>query len=393
MNIVDIVVLGFAALALASGYRQGLVLTVGQYVGVIAGLVAGASLAPTVVDWTGVAAIPARILIVVLVVMVAATVGHRLGDAVASPFSHALGRLPFAAMLDHAGGAAVSLVIALVVAWAAARTLANGPGQPARLIQQSVVVRQLDALAPPAPGLLTSLQRVLTDELGPNVFIGLEPQLPSALALDPSSAATPAVANVARSVVRIEGTGCGGRVSGSGFPIAPDEVITNAHVVAGTRQTTVVTGRGRFPGQVVLFDPERDVAVVRAPGLNLAPLSFGDAPRGRRGAVIGYPGGGPERVAPSVIDGRISARGEDIFGDNGVTRDVLVVGADIRPGDSGGPVVDSNGLVLGVIFARSVAHPGQGFALTAKEIATDLQSLDSGQPILDAGRRFQCASS
>ncbi len=391
MNIVDVVILAFAAIALASGYRQGLLLTLGQYAGLLAGLVGGAALAPHVLAWTNVSATPGRILIVVVVIMLSATVGHRIGDALMAPFSLALRRLPVADLFDHAGGAAVSVVIALVVAWAAARTLANSPGQPAQLIQQSVVVRRLDAIAPPAPDLLTHLQQVLTDELGPNVFIGLEPELPSSLGVDPSSIDGPGVAAAARSVVRIEGKGCGGRVSGSGFPIGPEQVLTNAHVVAGTRQTTVVAQGAQLSGQVILFDPERDIAIIQVPGLAATPLQFGEASRGARGAVIGYPGGGPERVVPAVVEGRISARGEDIFAQNGVTRDVLVVGADIRPGNSGGPLVDANGVALGVVFARSVAHPGAGFALTAKEIAPDLQSLSAGQPIFDSGR-FQCAS-
>ena len=392
MNIVDVAILVFAAIALASGYRQGLLRTLGQYAGLLAGLAAGAALAPHVLEWMAISSTAGRVLLVVVVIMASAAVGHRVGDAVAAPFSTALRRLPIAGVLDHAGGAAVSVAVALAVAWATAQSLANAPGQTAQLIQQSVVVRRLDDLAPPAPNLLSNLQQVLSDELGPNVFIGLEPDLPSPLAVDPGSATAPGVARAAESVVRVEGRGCGGRVSGSGFPIAADQVLTNAHVVAGTRQTTVVTSQGRrFSGQVILFDPERDVAVIQVPGLQATPLTFVEASRGDHGAVIGYPGGGPERVVSAVVDGRISAKGGDIFAENRVSRDVFVVGADIQPGNSGGPLVDENGSALGVVFARSVAHAGEGFALTAQEIAPDLQSLNAGEPVFDSGR-FQCAS-
>lgn len=392
MNAIDVLILLFVAVALASGFRQGFVLTVGQYAGLVAGLVGGGLLAPHVVSRIDSSAAAERAVAVVVTVVLAAALGHRLGTLAASPLRQLLRRLRVTAVVDNAAGALVSFVIALAVAWAAAETLAAGPAGPGRLIQQSIVVRELDSFAPSAPAFLTNLQRLITDELGPNVFIGIEPNLPSPASIDPAVASDPDVVAAARSVVKIEGRGCGGRVSGSGFPISSTLVVTNAHVVAGTRQTSILTERGRVAGHVVLFDPDRDLALIEVAGLNVPALTFADASRGDRAAIVGYPGGGSQRVAAAVVDGRMSARGQDIFGQATVTRDVLVISGEIQPGNSGGPLLDEAGHVIGVVFARSLSHPGQGFALTQKEIAPDLQSLDAGQPIFDEVRWRQCAA-
>jgi S1-C subfamily serine protease len=161
--------------------------------------------------------------------------------------------------------------------------------------------------------------------------------------------------------------------------------------VAGTRSTQVRISGGRvLPGKVILFDSQRDVAVVQVPGLNATPLTFADASRGTTGAAIGYPGGGPERVVPAVVDGQITARGKDIFGEAEADRDVFVIGGDVEPGNSGGPLVNTAGQALGMVFARSLSESNKGFALTPAEIQPDLQSLADGNPILDSGR-FHCA--
>ncbi|MEO9253923.1 MAG: trypsin-like peptidase domain-containing protein, partial [Tepidiformaceae bacterium] len=183
----------------------------------------------------------------------------------------------------------------------------------------------------------------------------------------------------------------GGLLIGSGFPISADQILTNAHVVAGTRTTVVRISGGRvLSGKVVLFDSERDVAVVEVPGLHATPFTFTDAQRGTTGAAIGYPGGGPERIVPAVVDGTITARGKDIFGEANANRDVFVIDADVEPGNSGGPLVNRAGEAVGMVFARSLSEANKGFALTPAEIQPDLQSLADGSPILDSGR-FRCA--
>jgi S1-C subfamily serine protease len=175
-------------------------------------------------------------------------------------------------------------------------------------------------------------------------------------------------------------------VSGSGFPVGTDEVLTNAHVVAGTRGTTVSILPGRtLRGTVVLFDPNRDVAIVRVPGLGLTALGQASAGRGTHGAAIGYPGGGPEVVAPAVVDTGVRATGRDIYGNQLVTRQIWIIEASIHPGDSGGPLVDTQGHVIGVIFAASTSNPGQAYALTNGETQPDIDAAQGRQAGVGTG--------
>jgi S1-C subfamily serine protease len=175
-------------------------------------------------------------------------------------------------------------------------------------------------------------------------------------------------------VVKVTGLGCGGLVTGSGFPVGSGYIVTNAHVVSGTRTHTIVSASGaQMPGTVVFFDPEKDVAVLYVPELRTAALLFAPASRGTKGAVIGYPGGGPEKVSPAIVDGRITAEGRDIYNANLVTRQIYVIEAAVRPGNSGGPLVDVEGHVLGLVFATSAGVPNQAYALTDDEIDGDVR--------------------
>jgi S1-C subfamily serine protease len=181
-------------------------------------------------------------------------------------------------------------------------------------------------------------------------------------------------------------------VTGSGFPVASGYIVTNAHVVSGTSAHMIQTpGGAEMPATVVFFDPERDVAVLYAPAYRGAPLSFGTTKRGAAGAVIGYPGGGPEQTSPAVVDGEVSAEGRDIYNSNLVTRQILVIQARVRPGNSGGPLVDVNGQVIGLVFATSAGDPNQAYALTDGEISSDIHQAQSHQTPTDTSA-YACAA-
>ena len=199
--------------------------------------------------------------------------------------------------------------------------------------------------------------------------------LPSALQV-PANVDTAGVRSAEAVTVRVTGRGCGGLVTGSGFPVAAEYVITNAHVVSGTSNTSIqVPGRGgrSLAAAVTLFDPDTDVAILHVPGLALPQLPQGDAQRGTKGAVIGYPGGGPETVSPAVVDGGLVARGRDIFDQNLVDRQIWVIESSVHPGNSGGPLVDLNGRAIGVVFAASASQPTQAYALTNAEVQDDVR--------------------
>ena len=252
------------------------------------------------------------------------------------------------------------------------------------MIQRSSILRVLDTTLPPPPAFLAGVERDLANVPFPQTFApGFEPNV-APLQL-PATVNTLGVRTAEAAVYRVEGRGCGGIVTGSGYPVAPHYLVTNAHVVSGTSTTRVSQGPagGRaVAASVVFFDSERDVAVLHVPGLTLTPLSLGSATHGTQGAVIGYPGGADEDVEPAVVSEEVRAEGRDIYNDRIVNRDILVMQSLVRPGNSGGPIVDLNGRVIGLVFAASSSNPNQAYALTNTEVQGDVsQGINSTNPI------------
>jgi S1-C subfamily serine protease len=284
------------------------------------------------------------------------------------------------------------VIAVLIMCWFLGLSFSRGPStEIAQQIQRSVVLHSLDNVAPRPPTFLASVEGILSGVYFPPVFAGLEPALPGPLPI-PASVDTPGVARAAQSVVRIASTGCGGLVTGSGFAVGNRYVVTNAHVVSGTTDHTILTpGGAEMKGTVVYFDPERDVAVLYVPDSRAAALVFGPADRGTKGAVIGYPGGGPEKVSPAVVDGKVLAEGRDIYNSNLITREIYVIQAQVRPGNSGGPLIDLDGRVLGLVFATSAGDPTQAYALTDGEIAGDIRDAQASPSPKDTSR-YACAA-
>jgi S1-C subfamily serine protease len=242
-------------------------------------------------------------------------------------------------------------------------------------IQDSSIIRTLDAIAPALPPQLAKVGQVLNGATFPNPFAGLAPQLaPIAV---PPALNTPGVRQAAAVTSKVvsESSTCGAE-AGSAWPIGNDYMATNAHVVAGAGRVRVIPPGGRtYAATVVLFDPLVDVAVLRVPGVKLAPLAMAREapPRGLLGAAIGYPGGDVEASSPAAVMGTEIADSYDIYNTTRVTRQIEVLAASIIPGDSGGPVVDADGTVIGMTFATSTTTPNaEGYALTLPEIHDDL---------------------
>jgi S1-C subfamily serine protease len=286
-------------------------------------------------------------------------------------------------IVDAVLGAVVAVLAALAAVWLIAILLTAGPTKNvSRSINRSVIVRALVEHLPPAPSVFSRMQQFISVTPFPRVFEGIEPIPAGPIDVPGNAIVQAAVKKAGESTVRIVGVGCGGLQTGSGFVVGDGLVLTNAHVVAGIPSPQVEDSRGSHRATPVLFDPQTDVAVLRTSGLAgpVLALASGQAPRGQGGAVLGYPGGGRFTAGPGAILRRFSAIGRDIYGRELTRREVYQLQATIRQGNSGGPFVRQDGVVLGVVFAASTTESNVGYALTSREVLPKVQQARSSGP-------------
>jgi hypothetical protein len=392
VNLIDLVIVVAVVIGLANGYRRGFWLSMAQYVGLVIGVVLGALAAKPVLDYLQIGNPTARPLGAVLVLVIGGSLGSSIGFAAGEPVRRGILRTGIHTSTDSLGGAALSAVAVMAMCWFLGLSFSRGPSvEIAQQIQKSVLLRSLDSVGLRPPIFLASVQGILAGVSFPSAFAGLEPNLPAPLPV-PTSVDTAGVNRVAESVMKVTSLGCGGMVTGSGFPVGAGYIVTNAHVVSGTSAHAILTPGGReMKATVIYFDPEKDVAVLYVPQFTGPGLTFGPAERGTKGAVIGYPGGGKEKVEPAVVDGAVGAEGRDIYNENLVTRQIFVIQASVHPGNSGGPLVDLEGRVLGIVFATSASDPGQAYALTDDEISSDIRDAQANLTPRDTSQ-YACAA-
>ena len=294
-----------------------------------------------------------------------------------------LGRQPHAALgdsdpfgfLDTGLGALTAVIGMLLIVWLLASSLATVPQSGiGATIQDSSIVHWLEDVMPPVPDVAARLGR-LTDPLGfPRVFAGLEPS-PASRVTGPLPVQVQAAADAAtRSTVQLRGEGCGGILYGSGWVAGTNMVVTNAHVIAGIADPVVHDTNGDHHGTPIVFDADADIAVLRVSDLAGRPLTVvpQNVGRGAVGAALGYPGGGQLAASSAAALDAYDALGRNIYGTGLVRRSVVELQADVRPGNSGGPFVLTDGRVGGMVFARSVSTADIGYALAASTLRSEL---------------------
>jgi S1-C subfamily serine protease len=377
MTVLDWAIIAFTLALGLWGYRQGLIVGTLTLIGFALGAFAGSRVAPLVLNQgssSPYAPLCAALGALVAGALVAVTLeGLALG--LRSRLIRGRGVLHLA---DGAGGAALIASVALGLVWVFGAVVLHAPGT-ARLradVQGSLILRSLNEVLPPSGPILHALDRV---DPAPSI---IGPAAPVAEP-DPAIAADPDVAGAEGSVVRVLGTACGRGVEGSGWVAGPGLVVTNAHVVAGEDDTSVTTSGGASLGATAVhYDPENDLALLHVDA-DLPPLRIAPAPTsGTAAAVLGYPENGPYAVAPARLGETRDTISEDSYGRGPIRRSITSLRGSVRSGNSGGPLVDDRGRVLGTVFAATTTGAPGGFAVpdavVEDALASPLAPVDTG---------------
>ncbi|GIE98067.1 serine protease [Paractinoplanes rishiriensis] len=370
---VDGVLILLALVFAISGYRQGFVIGALSFGGFFSGVLIGLQVGPLIADRFQDPT--ARLIVSLGVIFALAVLGQTLAGWLGTHLRRQIASKPLQ-RADDAGGALISLIAVLLVASLIAVPLGSTqfPGLN-REVRRSAILNGINNLLPDQAQALSGALRDTLDTSGfPDVFGGLAPtEAKQVAAPDPALKNSQVVQKSKRSVIKVLGTApsCSRRIEGSGFVYANERVMTNAHVVAGTRDVVVEVDGGRLEATVVVYDPDRDLAVLYVPGMRVPVMPFvaKQAQTGASAIVLGYPQDGPYNAQSARVRdvGRIT--GPDIYDSGDVTREIYTIRSLVRSGNSGGPLVAPNGQVLGVIFAAAADDKNTGFALTANEAA------------------------
>lgn len=379
VHVVDGILILLMLVFAISGYRQGFVIGALSFGGFFSGALIGLQVGPLIANQFEDGAI--RVVVSLVAIFALAVLGQTLAGWFGTKLRRSITSRPLQ-RVDDAGGAMVSLVAVLLVAWLVAVPL-KSTSVPwlNREVRSSAILDGINRLMPEEAQVLSSALRTTLDTNGfPEVFSGFVPsEAKEVAAPDPALAKSQVVIKSRKSVLKVRGyaPSCSRRIEGSSFVYADERVMTNAHVVAGTSEVQVLTEDGALDGTVVVYDPERDLAVIYVPGLRAPKMSFVDRPAasGASAIVLGYPLDGPYNAQSArVSDISVSPPAPNIYNKGKVRREIYSMRALVRSGNSGGPLISPNGRVLGVIFAAAVDNRNIGYALTAKEASSVAQA-------------------
>jgi S1-C subfamily serine protease len=372
----DWLIIGFALLMALWGYVQGVIVGALSLAGFAAGAVLGSRIGPLVLEegsrspYAPLGALVGALLIGGLIASVLEVLGFRLRGRLGERLG----------LVDGLGGAVLVGALGLALAWVLGAVALQTPVAALRApIQRSAILTELNTVLPPSGPLLRALARF-------DPFPRIEGPAPGVRRPDPAIARDPEVRGAKPSVVKVLGTACGLGVEGSGWVAGDGVIVTNAHVVAGQEDTTVQLGGDppRIDADVTLFDPDNDLAILQASGASGAPpLELAQAPpAGTAGAILGYPENGPYDVVPGRLGETRTITSQDAYGRGPVQRSISPLRGLVRPGNSGGPVVDGQGRVLTTVFAASVADGGRtGYGVPNAIVARAIERAAGAAPV------------
>jgi S1-C subfamily serine protease len=390
VSVVDLILIALALLFAFSGFRQGLIVSAASFLGFFGGAVLGAQLSGPVADRISGSSVT-RVFAALVVVLAGALLGQVLAGAVGRAVRRRVTWEP-AKMVDSVAGAVLSAAAVLLVAWMVATPLASSPfPQVASQVRSSALVQAVDKAVPDSVRSVYSNLREAIERRGlPDVLDPLTPtQAREVQAPNKALETSPVVASVSGSVVKVSGIApsCSRQIDGSGFVYAAERVMTNAHVLAGVTNPKVEAEGQEYDATPVYIDEQTDIAVLDVPGLPQVPLTFAAQPvdTGADAIIMGYPGGGPFFVGAARVRDRGEISGPNFRNTGTVTRDVYALFGTVRAGNSGGPLFDPDGHVLGVVFASAITDPNTGYALTASQVANAASQGATAQARVDTG--------
>lgn len=383
----DVVICAVLLIFFIFGLRRGFLLTVGDMVGLLLGAVAAFFAIPLVSTyvvhpWWRVALMAGTAAVLIIL-------GQALGRVIATRIRHWM-NVDFLRSVDRiAGGVLSTIIIATIIGGLAFSASSMGIPQVSMEIGKSSMIKAIRSVTPKfVNSAISSARSKVIAETLPAFLEPFAPQVEQQI--DQNWQATDLQRTAAESAAKISGTAmqCGVNLTGSGFVVGPELVMTNAHVVAGLGSATVETGRDEVHrGRIVYFDPETDIALLyvedlETPAIELAP---DELTRGDSAAFIGYPAGGPQQIRSAVVASRANVSIANIYGEDPSRISVYQLSAEVAQGNSGGPLLDEQGEAVGLIFAKSRSDDQVGFALSLSEMEDALQTLGSKRTAVSTG--------
>ena len=392
MNFIDVFIAAAFLVFGWIGFRRGILRTVLSIIGLLVGGAAGAIATPSIQSLISNNAFGFKPTIGLTSIILGASLGMFLFGILGSFLRVVLLPFPFMKTIDSLIGYGLAIIAVASISSTLSSAAQVIPNKTVNnLFSQSQFIAQIDLYLPERfKNAAQKIQNVITDSPLPEVFKSLVESRITPTQLESDVAIPEIVTKSVASTVRIDGIAesCSAAMVGTGFIVSPERVITNAHVVAGVIDpvVTVSNSKTQLSGKVIAIDRKKDIAIIYVPGLNGEKLTFiGPATPNEIGFVVGYPNGGNLRTSAVSVSSEFESIGTDIDGNGETKRDVIVFGGDVRPGNSGGPLLNEQGQVLGVVFAADAENKNTGYALAPSEVAKLVSETSSVMEAIETG--------